>query len=100
VAWKVIDVMPCTISLVRVPKQAARFLDFAAYERLMQVAAHDGAMARLIVLLGGDAGLRCGEMMALEWTDLDLSKRQLTVARSDWKGMSRRQREAGSGTCR
>lgn len=52
----------------------------------MQVAAHDGAMPRLIVLLGGDAGLRCGEMMALEWTDLDLSKRQLTVARSDWKG--------------
>jgi integrase len=55
----------------------------------VQVAARDGAIAHLIVLLGGDAGLRCGEMMALEWADLDLSKRQLTadtVARSDWKG--------------
>jgi integrase len=40
----------------------------------------------LIVLLGGEAGLRCGEMMALEWSDVDLSKRQLRVERSDWKG--------------
>ena len=24
------------------------------------------------VLLGGEAGLRCGEIMALEWTDVDL----------------------------
>ena len=34
----------------------------------------------------GDAGLRCGEMMALEWTDVDLAKRQLWVPRSDSKG--------------
>ena len=40
----------------------------------------------LLVLLGGDAGLRLGEMMALEWRDVDLQKRQLCVQRSDWKG--------------
>src|SRR4029453_3386593 len=39
-----------------------------------------------IVLLGGEAGLRCGEMMALEWSDVDLVKRQFRVERSDWKG--------------
>ena len=38
------------------------------------------------MLLGGEAGLRCGEIMALEWTDVDLNKRQLCVARSEWKG--------------
>jgi integrase len=38
------------------------------------------------VLLGGEAGLRCGEMMALEWTDVDPDKRQLCVQRSEWKG--------------
>jgi integrase len=38
------------------------------------------------VLLGGEAGLRCGEIMALEWRDVDLDKRQLCVQRSDWKG--------------
>jgi integrase len=40
----------------------------------------------LIALLGGEAGLRCGEIMALEWPDVDLAKRQLAVARSEWKG--------------
>ena len=44
------------------------------------------AQAYLVVLLGGEAGLRCGEIMALEWTDVDLHKRQLCVARSEWKG--------------
>ena len=38
------------------------------------------------MLLGGEAGLRCGELMALEWTDIDLSKRQLWVKRTEWKG--------------
>jgi len=32
---------------------------------------------------------RCGEMMALEWSDVDLNKRQLCIARSDWKGRKR-----------
>ena len=45
-----------------------------------------GPQTRLLVLLGGEGGLRCGEMMALEWADVDLQKRQLCVQRSDWKG--------------
>jgi integrase len=46
----------------------------------------DHAHLHLLVLFGGDGGLRCGEMMALEWDDIDLEKRQLRVERSDWKG--------------
>ena len=38
------------------------------------------------MLLGGEAGLRCGEMIALEWRDVDLAKRQLCIERSDWNG--------------
>jgi integrase len=30
--------------------------------------------------------LRCGEMIALEWADIDLAKRQLCVRHSDWNG--------------
>ena len=30
----------------------------------------------------GEAGLRCGEMMALEWSDVDLAKRQVTKAKA------------------
>ncbi len=39
-----------------------------------------------MVLLGGDAGLRLGEIVALEWRDVDLQARRLTVQRSDWLG--------------
>jgi len=40
----------------------------------------------LVVLLGGDAGMRCGEIIGLEWGDVDLVKRQLCVRQSDWNG--------------
>ena len=41
-------------------------------ERLIAAANALERATHLIVLLGGDAGLRCGEMMALEWRDVDL----------------------------
>jgi integrase len=40
----------------------------------------------LIVLLGGDAGLRAGEMVAFHWSDVDLARRRLCVRHSDWRG--------------
>lgn len=40
----------------------------------------------LTVLLAGEAGLRCGEMSGLEWSDTDLKLGLLTVARSIWRG--------------
>jgi integrase len=85
VDWNVIDRMPCVVRLLPTPKSSVSFHDFDEYERLLH-AAQDDRQAHLIVLLGGEAGLRCGEMMALEWSDLDLAKRQLCVIRSDWKG--------------
>jgi len=86
VAWDIIDRMPCTIRLLPIPKPSAQFHDFDAYDRLLAAAAKQDARAYLLVLLGGDAGLRCGEMMALTWADVDLEKRQICVQRSDWKG--------------
>jgi integrase len=86
VEWDVIDRMPCAIRLLPIPKPSAGFYDFEEYERLVEAAKAADPNAYLIVLLGGDAGLRCGEMMALEWRDVDLGKRQLCVQRSEWKG--------------
>jgi integrase len=63
----------------------SRFYDIDDYERLVE-AARAEPNALLIVLLGGEAGLRCGEMIALEWRDVDLTKRQICVQRSEWKG--------------
>jgi integrase len=85
VEWNVIDRVPCVIRLLPIPKPSAGFYDFEEYERLIQAAKVLDRTTYLIVLLGGDAGLRCGEIMALEWRDVDLHKRQLCVQRSDWK---------------
>ncbi len=86
VAWGVLERLSCTVRLLRTPPTSARFHDFDEYERLVEAAKATEQRAYLIVLLGGEAGLRCGEMMALEWRDVDLTKRQLCVERSDWKG--------------
>ncbi len=56
------------------------------YERIVAVARTIDPRTSPIVLLGGEARLRCGEMIALEWSDVDLAKRQLCVRRSDWNG--------------
>ena len=86
VEWEVIERVPCTIRHVPAPKPSATFHDFEAYERLVGAAKRQDARAYVIVLLGGEAGLRCGEITALEWLDVDLHKRQLCVQRSEWKG--------------
>lgn len=85
VEWGVIERVPCSVRLLKTAKGVASFYDFDDYERLVEAARSD-PQAYLVALLGGEAGLRCGEIMGLEWTDVDLSKRQLCVARSEWKG--------------
>jgi integrase len=86
VEWEVIERMPCSITLLPVPKTSMSFYDFEEYERLVTATRSDAASTHLAVLLGGEAGLRSGEMIALEWKDVDLGKRQLCVQRSDWNG--------------
>jgi integrase len=86
VEWGVIDGMPCHVRLLPAAKPVVGFHDVRAYASLIEAATQMDWRAELIVLLGGEAGLRCGEMMALEWSDVDLLKRQLCVARSEWKG--------------
>lgn len=86
VEWSVIERMPCSIRLLPVPKTSTSFYDFDEYERLVDAAREIDPRTYLAVLLGGEAGLRCGEMIALEWADVDLGKRQLCVRRSDWNG--------------
>jgi integrase len=86
VEWDVIDRMPCTVKLLPVPKGSTDFYDFGEFEPLVEAARLLDPRTHLIILLGGEAGLRCGEMIALEWSDVDLVNRQLTVSRSDWSG--------------
>jgi integrase len=87
VEWNALEHPPSTVHLLHCPDPSeARFHDFDEYERLVEAAARIDHRALLLVLLGGEAGLRCGEMMTREWTDLDLGRRKLWVKRSDWRG--------------
>ncbi|MAE71168.1 MAG: site-specific integrase [Gemmatimonadetes bacterium] len=86
VEWGEIERMPCSIHLLPIARSEAEFHDFEEYEWLVGASREVSAEAHLIVLLGGEAGLRCGEMMALEWTDVDFRRDRLKVERSEWKG--------------
>jgi integrase len=79
VEWNVIERKPCAVKLLPVPKPSKGFYDAEEYEQLVDAARATDPNALVIVLLGGEAGLRCGEMMALEWRDVDLGKRQICV---------------------
>jgi integrase len=86
VEWGVIDQMPCTIKLLRVSKPAVPFYDFDEYERLVDAAQAVGQTEYIIALLAGEGGLRSGEIVALEWSDLDLTKRLICIQRNEWEG--------------
>jgi integrase len=86
VEWGELERLPCTIKALPTSKGAAGFHDFEEYERLLTVAQKRSDNTYLMVLLGGDAGMRLGEIVALEWRDVDLDARRLTVQRSDWQG--------------
>jgi integrase len=74
VEWGVIDRMPCVVRLLPVPPPSARFHDFEDFERLVEGAKKRDDVAYLVVLLGGEAGLRRGEITALEWGDVEFEE--------------------------
>jgi len=78
--------VPCAITLVRTTPHVPAFHDFDEFERLDVASRGVDPRAHLVVLLGGEAGLRCGEIMALQWDHIDLAQRFLWVKQSDWKG--------------
>ena len=86
VEWDVLDRLPCTVRLVRAVKPSMGFYGFDEYERLVEAAKALGPVTHLIVLLGGEAGLRCGEIIGLEWRDVNFENRQLCIQRSEWRG--------------
>jgi integrase len=83
--WGLIERMP-PIKLLHRPHVEMKFHDFPEYERLVAAAKRLDPGAYLVVLLGGEAGLRCGEMIGLEWPDVDQERGHLRVTRSVWRG--------------
>jgi len=84
--WGVIKYLPCTIKLLKTTVPTVEFYEQADYERLVQAARALDPRIELLVFLGGDAGLRRGEIIALDQSDCDTKRGILHVRRSEWKG--------------
>jgi len=63
------------------PSKEIEFLDFDEDDRTIKAARLIGGDAPSVDLLGGDAGLRCGEIMGVKPTDID-PRRGLHVQRA------------------
>ena len=97
VEWDVMERMACSIKLLPRPEKEAEFWDFPEFERLASASESIGPNAQLVVLLGGLAGLRMGEIIALRWSDVDLDRAQLWVRQNDWRGHVDRPKGGRSG---
>jgi integrase len=84
--WSVIEQMPATVELLKVAPSTMEFYEPHEFERLVDAAAKVDHQHRVFILLGGEAGLRCGEIIALEQTDVDFTRGVIHVRRSEWEG--------------
>ncbi len=62
------------------------FLDFDEYQRLFEANREEPDL-HAAILLGGDAGLRRGEILGLEQTDVDQRNRRISIKRAVWNGI-------------
>ncbi|EDM74788.1 Phage integrase [Plesiocystis pacifica SIR-1] len=86
VEWGVLEELPVRAKRMRVKNPSMDFYDFDEYAALVKAAAAQSPECLVFVLLGGDAGLRAGEIRGLHWAAVDLRRRQLTVEHSEYKG--------------
>ena len=72
----------------RIKKKGGRhpFYQPEDYERLVAAATATDPRALVLVLLGGDAGLRIGEIIALDWARVDFAAGKVHVEIADWHG--------------
>ena len=86
--WSIADPLrgpyrPPQYERVMLPMTVLRCFDFVLAPTKGKVVAEYEAE---IALRGGEAGPRAGEIVALEWADVDLERRQIRVRHSDWCG--------------
>lgn len=79
VHWRVILEMPARIDLLKSQDKEMKFHEPQVYERLVTAAHGIGPNAELLVRLGGDAGLRRGELLGLRGDHVDTSRKLVVV---------------------
>lgn len=84
--WGVIERLPVTIDFLRGEEGEVGFYEYKQYAQLVRAAHALGPRIHVMVLLGGDAGLRLSEIIAVDPRDVDSRRNLLTVRRQDYKG--------------
>jgi integrase len=83
--WEVLETVP-TIRLEQEPEGKVVWLDQEAELALLEAAkASRNADLHPLVLLGVETGMRCGELLGLEWARIDLSRGVITLASRNTK---------------
>lgn len=84
--WKVLRTQPLKIKKLKYRAPEMEFYGFEEYERLVAGAAASQPFDHVAILLAGDAGLRCGEILGLEWSQIDFTKNRLRISQAVWRG--------------
>jgi integrase len=82
VDWDVLAQMPCKIKIPKSHRTPPMFYELDTMRRLIDAAAQIDARTHALVLVGLHSGLRRGEILGLEWEDVNLARRQLVVRRN------------------
>lgn len=78
--------VPVRITMFKLDRSKRRpFYEFDDFEHLVQIAGELDDRARLIVLLGAEAGLRIGETIELKWSDIDFRRDLIHIQRAVYK---------------
>lgn len=99
VDWRVLSVMPCRLKLRAIDTARPDFFDFDDYDRLTSAAEEVSTHHHVLVRLGGDAGLRRGEMMALRWGHVDFVRRLLRIEESMYRESEKIAKAEGIDVC-
>lgn len=78
--------MPVEIELLPYESPQMDFYEHEVYEAVVAAAEQIDPRAVALVLLAGDAGLRAGELRALDRSDADHRRGVLHVQRAEWRG--------------
>jgi integrase len=82
VEWDVLEKMPCKIKIPKSQRTPPVFYELSTMRRLIDASVEIDARTHALVVLGLHAGLRRGEILGLEWEDVNLARRQLIVRRN------------------
>lgn len=85
--WGLIEHLPFKVRPLKSLTEEMKFLEDHEFERAVCAADEVGLAAKVITLLGGEAGFRVGEIIALKREDVDFKRGDLIVRRSIWCGV-------------